>query len=227
MSDDFDFSLDIINEPNEPKTVQECKFDEIIPFRIKEHQKLTAFDIRLINKKIEEEYTKLGESYDERVTLKEMDVQYLGEVKSVIDNYGLKEEHPSVAGFQTIIKDAGYTEENIDESLDTAKYQYEQAKSDFDDDMNSLYDRVYGTDHYPFKHEDAYVWDVSPNLDERRPQILSASTKEMLGSGYEDFCRKKFHDYMAELKERHSDRVKKAENLTSNITEENHDIQKE
>ena len=229
MNDTFDFSLDILStDKPEPQNIHQCKFDEIIPFRIKRHHKLTGSDIAILNSKVKGEYVDLYESYDQRVTSKEVMVDYLKEVKSIIDNYGLKEMNENVQGFQQSIIDEGYDESNIDEHLEDAERDAANAKIDFDEDVDNLFERIYDTDHYHFKHEDAYVWDVSPRLDERRPQILSSVTKEFLGKEYEDYCSKRFHDYMDELKKRHGVREKKADNLVSNIVSGNeNDIQKE
>ena len=229
MNDTFDFSLDILStDKPEPQNIHQCKFDEIIPLRIKQHHKLTGSDIAILNSKVKGEYVDLYESYDQRVTSKEVMVDYLKEVKSIIDNYGLKEMNENVQGFQQSIIDEGYDESNIDEYLEDAERDAANAKIDFDEDVDNLFGRIYDTDHYHFKHEDAYVWDVSPRLDERRPQILSSATKEFLGKEYEDYCSKRFHDYMDELKKRHGIREKKADNLVSNIVSDNeNNIQKE
>lgn len=211
MSDYFDFSLDAI----EPESVDKCKFDEVIPYRLRNNDTLHKGDVELINRKILEEYNGLARVYFDNVTYKETNCEYLSEVKDYINGRDFDDTSVENSYKQSIIE-AGYTAENIDEHISKAKADLENGREYFESTEQNLYTRIYDTAHC----------DSIQGVPVECP--VYESTIKALGEPYEAYCKSREADKSMESSvDVHAERVSKANNLTSNIVAKQDDMQKE
>ena len=204
---EFDFSADILDFDSDgfykPSKIEDCKFDEVIPFRKAHGESFLPTDVERINASIVKECDNLVKVYETKVSYNEATRDWLIDVKDYMNGRDFNDDSVENS-YKSDIIERGFTPENIDEHIDKAKQDIEDGKQTVKDAEKDFYERV---------------WKTEGELCAASGHNLDKATFEYLGSSYEAFRVKKLKDHQAKMESR----MKRADNLTSNIVKETED----
>ena len=179
----------------EPKSIDECRFDQIIDFRKSQHRPLLHGDIRKMNKSIRESYENLMDDYMNKIAMADAEVETIENDLHFVNDYEY--------AYGDTVRERGDTEESLTEALEEAKRHSESVHQQYSDDVNQFFGAVYDTVNYHWADDEGYLTSVL-RPDGRTPILMESETKDFLGPDYEKYGQYRFQTFLKEVADRHN-----------------------
>jgi len=179
----------------EPKSIDECRFDQIIDFRKSQHRPLLHGDIRKMNKLIRESYENLMNDYMNQIAMADAEVETIETDLRFVNDYEY--------AYSDTVRERGDTEESLTEALEEAKERSESVHQQYSDDVNQFFGAVYNTVNYHWADDEGYLTTVL-RPDGRNPVLMESETEEFLGEDYKKYSEYRFQTFLQGVAERHN-----------------------